>query len=147
MTPRTLARRLTLLTVLPSSLALAACGGAAASAGPPSAAVGAAAVTRVVVPSADRFRPFAIVVRKGTQVTFHNGDADRHSVVTTPGDPGAFNEGLAPGASWTVTLMHSGVYQYYCSIHARYDPATGQVEALPSADHPAEPMQGLIIVH
>ena len=135
--------RLRLLTTMPTALVLAAC---SASGGTPSAAVAAAATSRVIVPAADRFEPFAIVVRVGAQVTFHNGDGDRHSVVTTPGAPRAFSDGLAPGASWTVTLTQAGVYQYYCSIHARFDAATGQVEALPTADHPAEPMQGLIIV-
>ena len=77
---------------------------------------------------------------------FHNGDGDAHSVVSVPGAPASFSTGIAPGASWTVTLNTSGQYRYYCSIHARYDPATQQVEGLPNADHPSQPMEGVLVV-
>ena len=125
-------------------LVLAACGPAAAAshaslsrAAPPSP---------VTIPAADRFAPFALVVQRGARVTFRNADSDPHSAVSTPGSPAAFSGVLQPGAAWTVTLSQSGVYHYYCSIHARFDPATGEVEALPNADRPAEPMEGVIVV-
>ena len=125
---------------------------AAGCSGPPatsaSAPIGVRAVStlQVTIPGADRFSPFITVVRHGAEVTFHNGDTDAHSVTSIPGDPVSFDKVLQPGESWTLTLNVQGSYRYYCAIHARYDPATGQVEALPNADHPNEPMEGVVVV-
>lgn len=123
-------------------LPLAACGGAASSTG----AVHAAATAHVSVPGADRFTPFVTDVAHGSQVTFHNGDSDTHTVVSVPGDGAALNLTLAPGQSLSVTLDSTGVHHYYCSIHAHFDPATGQVAANADADNPSEPMQGVLVV-
>lgn len=125
---------------VPTAVALAGCGGGSQS------AVQGSSTTRVVVPGGDRFAPFALVVTRGTAVTFHNADSDKHSVVSVPGASGNFNSTIAAGASWTVTLHDAGLYRYYCSIHARYDSATQQVEGLPNADHPGQPMEGVIVV-
>ena len=140
------ASHLALYITLTSALALAACGGGGASQPTAGAAVKANTTPQVVIPGADRFAPFVRVVSRGTAVTFHNGDADAHSVVSVPGAPANFSRTLSAGASWTVTLNSSGLYRYYCSIHARYDPATQQVEGLPNADHPSQPMEGVIVV-
>ena len=131
---------------LSGALALAACGADGAAQTTAGARVQGSTTPQVVIPGADRFAPFVRVVTRGTAVTFHNGDADAHSVVSVPGAPATFSTALAPGASWTVTLNTSGQYRYYCSIHARYDPATQQVEGLPNADHPSQPMEGVIVV-
>ena len=126
-------------------LALTACG-ESTNGVQPTAAVRAVETSRVVIPGADRFTPFITVVRDGAQITFHNGDVDAHSVVSVPGSPVSFARVLKPGESWTITLTESGSYRYYCSIHARYDPSTGQVEALPNSDHANEPMEGVVVV-
>lgn len=128
-----------------AALILVACGGSAAetTAG---AGVQAGTAGKVVIPGGDRFAPFALTVSPGTTVTFRNSDSDAHSVVSVPGAPASLSKTLASGSSWSVTLTSSGLYRYYCSIHARYDPATQQVEGLPSADHPSQPMEGVIVV-
>lgn len=138
--------RSALYVTLTSALTLAACGGGGASQSTAGAGVRASTTPQVVIPGADRFAPFMRVVSRGTAVTFQNGDRDTHSVVSVPGAPETFSTTLSSGTSWTVTLTSSGLYRYYCSIHARYDPATQQVEGLPNADHPSEPMEGVIIV-
>jgi hypothetical protein len=79
-------------------------------------------------------------------VTFTNHDRDPHTATSVPGDPTSFALTLQPGASATVVLDRTGVYRYLCTLHARYDPSTGQIAALPIADHPAEPMAGAVVV-
>jgi len=101
----------------------------------------------VTVPHADRFAPFTTMVTHGSRVTFYNSDSDEHTVVSVPGDPLALNLVLAPGQSLTITVGAGGAHRYFCSIHARYDPATGQIAANPNADHPDEPMEGVIIAN
>jgi plastocyanin len=128
-----------------SAVALAGCGGSGGSQYQAAAVQGNSAA-RVEIPAADRFSPFALIVKSGTTVTVHNADSDAHSVVSVPGDPSSFNRKVAAGGSWSVTLTSSGLYRYYCSIHARYDPATQQVEGLSNADKPSQPMEGVIEV-
>lgn len=138
--------RIVLYITLTSASTLAACGGGGASQSAAGTGVRANTTPQVVIPGADRFAPFVRVVSRGTAVTFRNGDGDTHSVVSVPGAPETFSRTLSSGASWSVTLTSSGLYRYYCSIHARYDPATQQVEGLPNADHPSQPMEGVIVV-
>ncbi len=122
---------------------MSACGGGS-SAG--TSGVLAAQAVAVSVPAADRFSPFVTTVARGTQLTFHNGDHDAHTVVSIPGDALALQLTLAPGESRTVTVRTAGLHRYYCSIHAHFDPATGQIAANPGADHPDEPMEGVLVV-
>ena len=136
-----------LYITLTSGLTLAACACGGTTQPTVAAGVRASTTSQVVIPGADRFAPFVRVVPRGTAVTFHNGDADAHSVVSVPGAPATFSKTLSSGASWTVTLDSAGLYRYYCSIHARYDPATQQIEGLPNADHPSQPMEGVLVVH
>ena len=136
--------RLLVWLATPALTALAACGGGSPS--PHTSLVQAATVARVDVPGADLFSPFAVSVRRGAEVVFHNSDSDTHSAVTVPGDPSGFDMKLTSGTEQTVTLDADGVYRYYCSIHARYDPITGQVQALPNTDHIGQPMEGVIVV-
>jgi plastocyanin len=100
----------------------------------------------VNIPAGDRFLPFVTQVSGGRIVTFHNGDADAHTVTSTPDDPSAFDLRLEPGATITLNLAVSGAYRYYCSIHASYDPQTDQIAAKRTADHPDEPMAGVLVV-
>jgi plastocyanin len=103
-------------------------------------------LARVTVPHADRFTPFSTLVTAGSLVTFYNGDADTHTVVSVPGDPLNMQLTLLPGHSATVLVSAFGTHRFFCSIHAHYDPATGQIAANTNADHPDEPMEGLIAV-
>ena len=124
-------------------VSVSACGGAATSAAPPPQTGGAPVVT---VPQADRFAPPVIEVRRGSTVTFRNADTDAHTVTSVPSDPSAFNVVIAAGRSMVLTFERVGIYRYFCSLHARYDPSTDQVAALPNADRPSEPMEGVIVV-
>jgi plastocyanin len=132
-------RAVTALVVLVS---VSACGQARTAAAPPP--TGAAPV--VTVPQADRFAPPVIGVRRGSTVIFRNGDTDAHTVTSVPNAPTAFNVAIAPGRSAVLTFDRVGIYRYFCSLHARYDPSTDQVAALPTADRPNEPMEGIIVV-
>ena len=130
----------------PVLLGISACASGGATGPHATGAVQAAQVSRVVIPGADRFAPFVTVVRHGSEIVFHNGDTDAHSVVSVPGDPVSFAMLLHPGETWTLTLTTAGTYRYYCSVHASYDAITGEVKALPNADHPNEPMEGVLVV-
>src|SRR5919108_4793444 len=100
----------------------------------------------VKIPEGDRFLPFVTRVAAGTAIAFHNGDADAHTVTSVPGDPSMFNLRVEPGATVILTLRTAGAYRYYCSIHATYDPTTDQIAGKPEADHPDEPMAGVLLV-
>ncbi len=125
-------------------LLLSACGGPVA--GSATSSVRGTEAANVNVPGADRFAPFITAVRRGTQVTFHNADHDAHNVTSIPGDTLALDIMLQPGQSETVTVTAAGVHTYFCSIHAHWDPLTGQVAASEGADHPDEPMEGIFVV-
>jgi plastocyanin len=85
-------------------------------------------------------------IAKGGTVTFHNGDTDAHTVTSVPGDPSHIDLRIEPGATVTLVLKVAGAYRYYCSIHASYDADTDQIAAKPDADHPHEPMAGVLVV-
>ena len=94
---------------------------------------------------ADRFVPNVTVVQEGGRVTFHNGDADEHTVTSVPGDPVTFNLAVEPGRTVTLELPRAGIYRYYCSVHATYDTRTGQVAGRDGTDNPMEPMAGVVV--
>jgi plastocyanin len=104
---------------------------------------GAAAVN---IPAGDRFLPFVTQVSRGGTLTFNNGDTDADTVTSVPGDPSTFDVRIEPGATVTLTLKVAGAYRYYCSIHARYDSQTDQIAGKDNADHPNEPMAGVVLV-
>lgn len=141
-------RRVALAGLIP----LVGCGAASAvgSAGSPSApshpGPTPARAVQVVVPGADRFAPSVLEARAGQTITFHNADADAHTVTSLPADPISFDITLQPGQSATLVLGSPGAYRYYCRLHARYDATTDQVAGLPNADRPNEPMAGVLVV-
>lgn len=62
------------------------------------------------------FHPGTVIVTRGTKVIFSNRDKTNH---TATANAGAFDTGtLAPGATRTVTLSHTGTYTYFCQFHA-----------------------------
>lgn len=101
---------------------------------------------KIVMPSADRFDPLAIAVRTGTQVTWNNLDADAHTVLTDPTDRVQF-EFVAPGAgSVSYTFDQPGIFPYYCSAHASWNPDIKRVQARSgSSEYPAA-MEGVVFV-
>jgi plastocyanin len=128
-------------------LALSGCGIANTStSGPTHSALPRTGAATVKIPAGDRFLPFVTEVAHGGIVSFHNGDADAHTVTSTPGDPSAFDVRVEAGATVTLTLTVRGSFRYYCSIHATYDPQTDQIAAKATADHPDEPMEGVLVV-
>jgi plastocyanin len=132
------------LPILLITVCLAGCGGSSPAAGQRPPATG--STVTVDIPGADRFTPPVVEVVKGSRVTFTNHDGDPHTATSVPGDPTSFALTLPPGASASVVVDRTGVYRYFCALHARYDPSTGQIAALPNADHPAEPMAGTVVV-
>lgn len=112
-----------------------------------SACAQASAATRpvVTIPS-DRFLPVVTESVSGGTVTFHNADADAHTVSSLPGASLRFDMVIPPGATRRLTLTKAGAYRFFCRFHAHYDIRTDQVAANPGADHPDEPMTGVIVV-
>ncbi len=134
----------TILKILGGVSVLAAVMLAAAST--PAATVRAAGTATVTMP-ADRFVPFAQTVNAGDTVTWQNKDTDLHTVVSVPGNaPEALNLTVKSGATGSFAFTKPGVYWYYCNVHAKWDAEKNQVEALPTVDNPAEPMEGAILV-
>jgi plastocyanin len=95
----------------------------------------------------DYFSPAALTVNSGDTVTFKNQDSDPHTITSVPGSsPGGLNLTLKPGDSQQYSFSTPGLYWYYCTVHAKFDAATGQVAALSTVDNPSEPMEGFILV-
>ncbi len=117
-----------------------------ATATPATATPGTPAPNTVTMPG-DYFSPAALVVNPGDTVTFNNADTDAHTVVSVPGNaPAAINLAVKPGGSATFTFTAPGLYWYYCSAHATWDAANGQVKANDTVDNPSEPMEGFVLV-
>jgi plastocyanin len=104
----------------------------------------AATDSSVTIPS-DRFLPAVSQSVSGGTVTFHNADADAHTVTSLPGAAVAFDLVIPAGGTRTLRLSAPGAYRYYCRFHAHYDAKTDQVAANPGADHPDEPMAGVMV--
>lgn len=65
--------------------------------------------------------PATVTVKKGTIVTWHNGDGFTHTVTSNDGT--TFNSGnLAGNASFSYTANVAGTFAYHCNIHS---PMTG----------------------
>ena len=99
----------------------------------------------VTIPS-DRFTPAVTESLSGGTLTFHNADADAHTVTSLPGASVKFDLVIPPGTTRSLKLSTPGTYRFFCRFHAHYDPKTDQVAANPKADHPDEPMAGVIVV-
>jgi amicyanin len=62
------------------------------------------------------FDPAQITIKAGEQVTWTNGDAMGHDIVSDSGE--AFkSEILATGQSFSHTFSTPGTYQYHCGVH------------------------------
>src|SRR5205809_757382 len=90
-----------------------------------------APVRQIIVPTEDRFTPFAITVRVGQPVVWVNNDADDHTVVSddafnTAGHQGT-NQLLASGRAIVLRFNHPGTFVYYCRFHAHLDSANQPV--------------------
>jgi plastocyanin len=121
----------------------------AATATPPTAtpATPTTVAPNTVTMPGDYFSPATLVVKPGDTVTFKNQDSDPHTVTSVPGNaPAAINLAVKPGDSATFTFTAPGLYWYYCTAHAQWDAATGQVKANATVDDPSEPMEGFILV-
>jgi plastocyanin len=140
-----LRRGAALLVVGLLTLAAAGCSHKSSNAAKVAAPTGPTLV-QVAIPKADRFTPAVTAVVGGGQIVFHNGDTDLHTVTSVPGDPTAFNLQLRPDATVKLALRARGMYRYYCTRHAFYDPQTGQIAGKKEADRPNEPMAGVIAV-
>ena len=102
-------------------------------------------VASIQIPGQDRFAPFTTQVATGGTVTITNQDTDEHTVTSLPGATVKFDVHIKGGETKTLQLP-AGVFRYYCTFHAKYISATDQVAALPSANFPDQPMEGVISV-
>lgn len=118
------------------------------------------AKNQVLAGQDDFFMPFNAITAGGS-VTWHNFDADKH-YVTDPGtfgpniNPMKFGDGLnmingtadAPpnGGEVTLTFTTPGLYYYFCSAHATFDPGLLRDQADPSASIYPIPMDGFVLV-
>src|SRR5467141_533806 len=87
-----------------------------------------APVRQIIVPSEDRFTPFAITVRVGQTVVWINNDGDDHTVVSDDAFKTAGHRGTnvllkANGGTFVLTFKHPGVFPFYCRFHAVLDAA------------------------
>ena len=98
----------------------------------------------VEIPGQDRFAPFVVTVAPNGVVSFKNGDTDKHSVTSLPGADVKFDLVIQAGETQTLALP-AGTYRYYCTFHAKYNATTQQVAALPDANFPDQPMEGVIV--
>jgi len=85
-----------------------------------------APVRQIIVPTEDRFTPFAITVRVGQPVVWVNNDADDHTVVSDDAFNTAGHRGTdvllpANGGTYTLVFKHPGVFPFYCRFHAMLD--------------------------
>jgi len=119
-------KRVIVVLLVGSSLALAACGGSEDAAPAPAAAsTPAAATTSKPAPSGGgdsvaikgfAFAPDTVEAKVGQKITWTNDDAAAHTVTATSG--GDFDSGtLAQGASFSFTPEKAGTIAYFCEIH------------------------------
>ncbi len=101
-----------------AAIALVALAGACGSASP-TPAQSAHAPPHTVTPvaiSGYAYRPAAIIVARGTKITFTNHDQTAHTVTSTVT---GFDSGtIDPGKSAAITMTKPGTYTYYCQFHA-----------------------------
>jgi plastocyanin len=133
------------------AVGLSACGGTDAASSSASAAPAAPASqgpkeASLLVPGEDRFAPFVIDVAPSGAIQITNKDTDAHTVTSLPGDKSQFDVTIKGGETQVLTLTQSGVYRFYCKLHAKYLPDKDAVAALPSAGFPDQPMEGVIVV-
>ena len=84
------------------------------------------AARQIIVPSEDRFTPFAMTIRVGQSVEWINNDADDHTVVSDDAFNTAGHRGTdvllpANGGTFTLTFKHPGTFPFYCRFHAMLD--------------------------
>ena len=115
-------KRVIVVLMVGSSLALSACGGdedaaPAASASTPAASTTPAPSGGASVAIKDfAFAPKAIEAKVGQEITWSNDDAAAHTVTAKSG--GDLDSGtLAQGASFSFTPKQAGTIEYFCEIH------------------------------
>lgn len=91
----------------------------------------------VRIPGLDQFLPYAITIRTGDSVTWHNEDTDNHTVVSldsanSVSSPRNINQEVfgtdAVGQPHTFTLKFDspGLFVYYCRFHSHLDTLSSQ---------------------
>jgi plastocyanin len=102
-----------------------------------------------------------VAVAAGGKVTWHDYDTDKHFV----SDPGTFGANINPakigdgvnmingtadappnGGSTTIAFATPGLYYYYCTDHADFDPFLQRDRAHPDANIFPIPMEGFVLV-
>ena|ERR1700730_9869530 len=114
-------------------------------------------VRQIIVPTEDRFTPFAITIRVGQTVEWVNTDADDHTVVSDDAFNTAGHRGVnvilpANGGTFRLTFKHPGVFPFYCRFHAMLDAHNQPIAPGPNGgiqdanNNFGTPMNGVITV-
>jgi plastocyanin len=103
--------------VAAASLVLLVATGCSSGSGGSGAAGSPVATTTVDLPPSYRFAPTAIVVAKGSTVTWTNHDNFTHSVQFLNGGLPSNPLLMQPGQSVTFTFDTAGTFQYQCHLH------------------------------
>jgi plastocyanin len=108
----------TLVVLLGTCAALAACGGSSKPSPSPAAAPTATkqATTIDVAMRNIRFHPHRIVVHLGQTVRWTNHDQVVHTVASS--QLKVASEGIGPGKTFSYTPKRRGTFAYFCTIHA-----------------------------
>lgn len=109
----------------------------------------------------DDFMHDFVALAAGGKATWHDYDTDKH-YVTDPGtfgpniNPTKFGDGLnvikgtvdAPpdGGNMTLTFTTPGLYYYFCTAHADFDPYLQRDRAHPDSSIFPMPMEGFVLV-
>jgi plastocyanin len=112
---------------------------------------------QVMVPTADRFIPFALQIRAGDRVRWVNHDEDDHTVVSddalnTAGPTRVDRLLGAKGGAVTLHFNRPGTFVYYCRFHAQLDSSSQPIAPGPDGGIEAAngnfgtPMSGVITV-
>jgi len=101
---------------------------------------------KIVMPSADRFEPLAIVVKQGTQVSWANLDSDAHTVLTDPGESIQFKFVVPANGQASYTFDKPGMYPYFCDAHATWNGELKRVQARAGSSEFPAAMEGVVFV-
>jgi plastocyanin len=67
------------------------------------------------------FAPGALVIAKGTRVTWTNRDDIPHTVTDAAGQRAFKSSPLDTGDAFSYTFSNAGTYHYFCSLHPKME--------------------------
>ncbi|MEI6530417.1 MAG: cupredoxin domain-containing protein [bacterium] len=83
-----------------------------------------------------RFEPAAVIIEKGSSLTWINKDSVNHQISFKSGPLNPMSPILKPGESWRATFLEVGDFPYNCTF---YPALTGTVNVRLATDLPPPP--------